>query len=268
MVTSALPYANGPSTWAICWSTSRPTSGCVSRNARPQCHYVCADDAHGTAIMLKAEQNGITPENRSPGQGRASRRDFADFLITFDNYHSTHSPENREFSETIYQRNRDRRPHRHPHHQQLFDPEKNLFLADRFIKGDCPKCAPRTSTATTAKSAAPPTAPTELKNPRSTISGATPVMKESLSTSSSSCPISADAEGMDPRRRPAGRSGQQAGRVAEGGLQRLGHFPRCTLLRLSRFPAPTASISTSGSMRPSATWPASRTCARASLGSI
>jgi methionyl-tRNA synthetase len=129
--------------------------------------------------MLKAEQNGVTPEQQIAAVKADHERDFADFLIRFDNYHSTHSEENRELSSHIYRRNRDGghiavRPIR-----QLFDPEKQMFLADRFIKGECPKCSAKDQYGDSCEVCGATYAPTELKNPYSTISGATPVMKES-----------------------------------------------------------------------------------------
>jgi methionyl-tRNA synthetase len=181
LVTSALPYANGPIHLGHLVEYIQTDIWVRFQKSRGhECHYVCADDAHGTAIMLKAEQNGVTPEEQIATVKADHERDFADFLITFDNYHSTHSPENREFSETIYRRNRDgghiaTRPVR-----QLFDPEKNLFLADRFIKGECPKCNAKDQYGDSCEVCGATYAPTELKNPYSTISGATPVEKESL----------------------------------------------------------------------------------------
>ena len=114
LVTAALPYANGhihighlvEYIQTDIWVRFQKSRG-------HECHYVCADDAHGTAIMLKAEQNGVTPEEQIATVKADHERDFADFLIQFDNYHSTHSPENREFSETIYRRNRDGGHNRH-----------------------------------------------------------------------------------------------------------------------------------------------------------
>jgi methionyl-tRNA synthetase len=108
LVTSALPYANGPIHLGHLVEYIQTDIWVRFQKSRGhECHYVCADDAHGTAIMLKAEQNGVTPEEQIATVKADHERDFADFLIRFDNYHSTHSPENREFSETIYRRNRD-----------------------------------------------------------------------------------------------------------------------------------------------------------------
>ncbi|MFP5429491.1 MAG: methionine--tRNA ligase [Gammaproteobacteria bacterium] len=181
LVTSALPYANGPIHLGHLVEYIQTDIWVRFQRARGhEVHYVCADDAHGTAIMLKAEQNGVTPEQQIATVKADHEQDFADFLIRFDNYHSTHSDENREFSSFIYLKNRDgghiaTRPIR-----QLFDPEKQMFLADRFIKGECPKCSAKDQYGDSCEVCGATYAPTELKNPYSTISGATPVEKESI----------------------------------------------------------------------------------------
>lgn len=180
LVTSALPYANGPIHLGHLVEYIQTDIWVRFQKSRGHdVHYVCADDAHGTAIMLKAEQNGVTPEQQIATVKADHERDFADFHIRFDNYHSTHSEENRELSAEIYVKNRDGghiavRPIR-----QLFDPEKQMFLADRFIKGECPKCSAKDQYGDSCEVCGATYAPTELKNPYSTISGATPVMKES-----------------------------------------------------------------------------------------
>ncbi len=180
LVTSALPYANGPIHLGHLVEYIQTDIWVRFQKSRGHnVHYVCADDAHGTAIMLKAEQNGVTPEQQIAAVKADHERDFADFHIRFDNYHSTHSAENRELSAEIYVKNRDGghiavRPIR-----QLFDPEKQMFLADRFIKGECPKCSAKDQYGDSCEVCGATYAPTELKNPYSTISGATPVMKES-----------------------------------------------------------------------------------------
>lgn len=180
LVTSALPYANGPIHLGHLVEYIQTDIWVRFQKSRGhEAHYVCADDAHGTAIMLKAEQNGISPEAQIANVKAEHERDFAGFLINFDNYHSTHSEENRKFSEEIYLKNREGghiavRPIR-----QLFDPEKQMFLADRFIKGECPKCSAKDQYGDSCEVCSATYAPTELKNPYSTISGATPVMKES-----------------------------------------------------------------------------------------
>jgi len=180
LVTSALPYANGPIHLGHLVEYIQTDIWVRFQKSRGHAvHYVCADDAHGTAIMLKAEQNGVTPEAQIATVKAEHERDFAGFHIRFDNYHSTHSTENRELSAEIYLKNRAAghiatRPIR-----QLFDPEKQMFLADRFIKGDCPKCGAKDQYGDSCEACGATYAPTELKNPYSTISGATPVMKES-----------------------------------------------------------------------------------------
>ncbi|MDO8418215.1 MAG: methionine--tRNA ligase [Agitococcus sp.] len=180
LVTSALPYANGPIHLGHLVEYIQTDIWVRFQKSRGNdCIYVCADDAHGTAIMLKAEQNGVTPEAQIATVKADHEADFSGFHIEFDNYHSTHSPENKKMSEFIYLKNRDgghitTRPVR-----QLFDPEKQLFLADRFIKGECPKCGAKDQYGDSCEVCAATYAPTELKNPYSTISGATPIEKES-----------------------------------------------------------------------------------------
>lgn len=181
LVTSALPYANGPIHLGHLVEYIQTDIWVRFQKSRGhEVHYVCADDAHGTAIMLKAEQNGISPEAQIANVKAEHERDFADFHIRFDNYHSTHSEENRELSSEIYVKNREAghiatRPVR-----QLFDPEKQMFLADRFIKGECPKCSAKDQYGDSCEVCGATYSATELKSPYSTISGATPVMKESL----------------------------------------------------------------------------------------
>jgi len=180
LVTSALPYANGPIHLGHLVEYIQTDIWVRFQKSRGHdCIYVCADDAHGTAIMLKAEQNGVTPEAQIATVKADHEADFSGFHIEFDNYHSTHSLENKKMSEFIYLKNRDgghitTRPVR-----QLFDPEKQLFLADRFIKGECPKCGAKDQYGDSCEVCAATYAPTELKNPYSTISGATPIEKES-----------------------------------------------------------------------------------------
>lgn len=180
LVTSALPYANGPIhlghlveyIQTDIWVRAMKALG-------HKVTYVCADDAHGTAIMLKAKDNGITPEEQIANVKASHEADFAKFLINFDNYHSTHSEENRQFSELIYRRLN------HAGHistsdvEQLYDPEKGLFLADRFVKGTCPECNTQDQYGDNCEVCGSTYNATELINPHSTLSGATPVLKTS-----------------------------------------------------------------------------------------
>ncbi len=181
LVTSALPYANGSIHLGHLVEYLQTDIWVRFQKSRGhEVYYVCADDAHGTAIMLKAEQMGITPEQLIEQVSQEHQRDFSGFHIEFDQYHSTHSEENRYFASLIYERNRDgghiaTRPVR-----QFFDPERQLFLADRFIKGQCPKCGSADQYGDSCESCGATYTPTDLKSPYSTISGATPVMRESL----------------------------------------------------------------------------------------
>lgn len=180
LVTSALPYANGPIhlghlleyIQTDIWTRFQNSIG-------NQCTYVCADDAHGTAIMLRAEQEGVTAQQLIDRVRLEHHEDFKSFQIHFDNYHSTHSEENRYFSELIYTHLRDKGHIATREIEQMYDPEKGLFLADRFIKGTCPKCGAEDQYGDNCEKCSATYTPAELINPRSAISGATPVMKTS-----------------------------------------------------------------------------------------
>lgn len=180
LVTSALPYANGSIhlghmleyIQTDIWTRFQKSRG-------HECYYVCADDAHGTAIMLRAQQEGITSEELIARIKQEHEQDFADFHIAFDNYYSTHSEENRILSEEIYKACRDNGHIAVRNIKQLFDPVKEIFLADRYIKGECPKCNTADQYGDNCEACGATYTPAELKNPFSTISGATPIEKES-----------------------------------------------------------------------------------------
>ena len=181
LVTSALPYANGSIHLGHMVEYIQTDIWVRFQKMRGnQAIYVCADDAHGSAIMLRAEKEGITPEQLIDNVRAEHTTDFADFLVEFDNYHSTHSDENRALSSSIYTRLRDAGHIATRPVTQYFDPDKQMFLADRFIKGTCPKCAADDQYGDNCEVCGATYAPTELKNPKSAISGATPVLKESL----------------------------------------------------------------------------------------
>ncbi len=180
LVTSALPYANGSIHLGHLVEYIQTDIWVRFQKMRGHdCTYVCADDAHGTAIMLKAEQLGLTPEQQIANVKAEHEKDFADFLVNFDNYHSTHSEENRELSGMIYERLKANGHIASRKITQAFDPEKELFLADRYIKGTCPKCKTDDQYGDNCEACGATYTPTELLNPKSVISGATPVEKES-----------------------------------------------------------------------------------------
>jgi len=180
LVTSALPYANGSIHLGHMLEYIQTDMWVRFQKLRGnQCIYVCADDAHGSAIMLRAEKEGITPEQLIANVQAEHSQDFADFLVNFDNFHSTHSEENRELSELIYTRLRDAGHIATRSVTQYFDPDKGMFLADRFIKGTCPKCAAEDQYGDNCEKCGATYEPTELKDPRSAISGATPVLRDS-----------------------------------------------------------------------------------------
>ena len=136
--------------------------------------YVCADDTHGTATMLKAQEVGITPEELIERVGLEHATDFRGFLVEHDNYHSTHSDENKHYCELIYNRLKSRELIFTREVEQLYDPERNIFLADRFVKGTCPKCASEDQYGDNCENCGATYDAMDLKNPRSVISGATP----------------------------------------------------------------------------------------------
>ena len=180
LVTSALPYANG----AIhlghlveyiqtdIWVRFQKLIG-------NQATYVCADDTHGTPIMLRAQNEGIAPEALIARVHQEHLRDFTGFNIAFDLYHSTHSDENRECAETIYRNLRDAGLIDVREIEQYYDEEKGMFLPDRFIKGECPKCGAADQYGDNCESCGAAYTPSELKNPRSAVSGSVPVLKPS-----------------------------------------------------------------------------------------
>lgn len=180
LVTSALPYANGSIHLGHMLEYIQTDMWVRFQKHRGnQCIYVCADDAHGSAIMLRAEKEGITPEQLIDNVKAEHSADFNDFLVDFDNFHSTHSDENRELSSMIYTRLRDAGHIATRSITQYFDPEKKMFLADRFIKGTCPKCGTEDQYGDNCEKCGATYAPTDLKDPKSAISGATPVLKDS-----------------------------------------------------------------------------------------
>ena len=181
LVTSALPYANGSIHLGHMVEYIQTDIWVRFQKMRGnQAIYVCADDAHGSAIMLRAEKEGITSEQLIDDVRAEHTTDFADFLVDFDNYYSTHSEENRVLSGSIYTKLRDAGHIATRPVTQYFDPDKQMFLADRFIKGTCPKCGTDDQYGDNCESCGATYSPTELRNPKSAISGATPVLKESL----------------------------------------------------------------------------------------
>ena len=175
LVTSALPYANGPIHLGHLLEYIQTDIWVRFQKMRAvDCIYVCADDAHGTAIMLKAEEHGITPEQQIANVKSEHERDFADFAVHFDHYHSTHSDENRTLSAQVFQRNQQAGNILERQINQLYDPQKGMFLADRFVKGSCPKCQAADQYGDNCEVCGATYAASELIEPRSTISGAPP----------------------------------------------------------------------------------------------
>ncbi len=180
LVTSALPYANAPLHLGHMLEQAQTDIWVRFQRSRGHhCRYVCADDAHGTAIMLSAEAANRTPEEHIAAIQAQHERDSAGFLIQFDQYHSTHSPENQRWSETIFERLEAGGHIAVRDITQAFDPEKGLFLADRFIKGTCPKCKAPDQYGDNCEACGATYSPADLINPVSALSGAEPVDKDS-----------------------------------------------------------------------------------------
>ncbi|MBS0584060.1 MAG: methionine--tRNA ligase [Proteobacteria bacterium] len=180
LVTHALPYANGPLHighllgYLQCdiWVRAR-------RMAGDQVVFVSADDAHGTPIMLAAEKAGLAPEEFIRGIQASHERDFADFGVVYDNYYTTHSEENRELASLIYTRLRDAGHIEKRLIRQLYDPVKQMFLPDRYIKGTCPNCGTPDQYGDNCENCGATYAPTDLIDPHSVVSGATPELRDS-----------------------------------------------------------------------------------------
>lgn len=187
LVTSALPYANGSihlghlveyiqtDIWV------RFQKMCLPKEDGHEIYFVCADDTHGTPIMLRAEKEGITPEALIERVHNEHLRDFTGFHIEFDNYYTTHSPETRQYSEDIYTKLKTKDPSLITTHsvEQFYDPVKNIFLPDRFIKGECPKCSAKDQYGDNCEICGAAYAPTDLRNPYSAVSSAALVKKTS-----------------------------------------------------------------------------------------
>jgi len=180
LVTCALPYANGSIHLGHMLEHIQTDIWVRFQRMRGhETYFVCADDAHGTPIMLKAQELGITPEEMITGVREERIKEFSDFHISFDNYHTTHSDENKAFSEEIYNRLHAKGHIKTRTISQLYDPEKGMFLADRFVKGTCPKCKSEDENGDSCDNCGATYSPTEVLNPRSAISGATPILKDS-----------------------------------------------------------------------------------------
>ena len=179
LVTSALPYANGSIHLGHMVEHIQTDIWVRFQKLRGhECYYCCADDTHGTPIMLAAEKQGITPEEMIEKTHAEHLADFTGFGIGYDNYYSTHSPENKKFSEQIYLALKANGKIVGKTINQLFDPEKQMFLPDRFVKGECPKCHAQDQYGDNCEVCGTTYSPTELINPYSAVSGATPVMKQ------------------------------------------------------------------------------------------
>ncbi|MEY2706960.1 MAG: hypothetical protein RI905_711 [Pseudomonadota bacterium] len=180
LVTSALPYANGQIHIGHLVEYIQTDIWVRFQRMRGhEVHYVGADDTHGTPIMLRAEKEGLTPKELIANVWKEHKRDFDNFLVSFDNYYSTDSDENKQLSEQIYIKLRDAGLIEKRAIEQAYDPVKEMFLPDRFIKGECPKCGAKDQYGDSCEKCGATYAPTDLKNPFSVVSGATPIRKVS-----------------------------------------------------------------------------------------
>ncbi len=180
LVTSALPYANGSIHLGHMVEHIQTDVWVRFQKLRGhECHYCCADDTHGTPVMLAAQKQGIAPEDMIAKVREEHLADFTGFFIGYDNYYSTHSPENKQFSQDIYRALKANGKIESRIIEQLFDPEKQMFLPDRFVKGECPKCHAQDQYGDNCEVCGTTYSPTELINPYSAVSGAKPELRES-----------------------------------------------------------------------------------------
>ena len=180
LVTSALPYANGSIHLGHMVEHIQTDVWVRFQKLRGhECYYCCADDTHGTPVMLAAQKQGIAPEDMIAKVREEHLADFTGFGIGYDNYYSTHSPENKQFSEQIYRALKANGKIESRVIEQLFDPEKQMFLPDRFVKGECPKCHAQDQYGDNCEVCGTTYSPTELINPYSAVSGAKPELRES-----------------------------------------------------------------------------------------
>ncbi|MBG8710611.1 methionine--tRNA ligase [Neisseria meningitidis] len=180
LVTSALPYANGSIHLGHMVEHIQTDVWVRFQKLRSHaCHYCCADDTHGTPVMLAAQKQGIAPEDMIAKVREEHLADFTGFFIGYDNYYSTHSPENKQFSQDIYRALKANGKIESRVIEQLFDPEKQMFLPDRFVKGECPKCHAQDQYGDNCEVCGTTYSPTELINPYSAVSGTKPELRES-----------------------------------------------------------------------------------------
>lgn len=180
LVTSALPYANGSIHLGHMVEHIQTDVWVRFQKLRGhECHYCCADDTHGTPVMLAAQKQGIAPEDMIAKVRKEHLADFTGFFIGYDNYYSTHSPENKQFSQDIYRALKAGGKIESRVIEQLFDPEKQMFLPDRFVKGECPKCHAQNQYGDNCEVCGTTYSPTELINPYSAVSGVKPELRES-----------------------------------------------------------------------------------------
>ena len=179
LVTSALPYANGSIhvghlveyIQTDIWVRFQKMQGNLA-------YYICADDTHGTPIMLMAEKENISPEQLVDNIHKEHSKDFKDFHVNFDNFYSTNSPENKELSESVYRKLVENNKIHNKEIEQFYDPDKKMFLPDRFIKGECPKCNAKDQYGDSCEVCGSTYNSTDLINPYSVLTGSSPIRKK------------------------------------------------------------------------------------------
>lgn len=180
LVTTALPYANGSIHLGHLLETIQADIWVrYHRSMGRDCFYICADDTHGTPIMLKAKNLNISPEALIEKVYQEHKKDYEDFLIGFDDFYTTHSQENQVWANNIYQKLNDKGLIIRRNIQQLYDEKENMFLPDRFVKGQCPKCEAQEQYGDNCEQCGASYSPTDLVSPYSVLSNTTPIVKES-----------------------------------------------------------------------------------------
>jgi len=181
LITTALLYANGPIHLGHMVEYIQADIWARFQKMRQQdCIFICGNDAHGTPIMIAAEKQGVTPEAMVNRINQGHRADFADFYVEFDHFDTTHAPENQQLVNLVYQRLHDKGDISTRTIEQAYDPIKNMFLPDRYVKGECPRCGAKDQYGDNCEACGATYTPTELKNPLSALSGAVPVQKNSV----------------------------------------------------------------------------------------
>ena len=225
LVTSALPYANGPIHLGYILEAVQTDIWVRFQKLRGnECWYVCADDTHGTPIMLKAQAEGVTPDALIEKVNIEHRRDLADMLIGLDNFGSTHAPENQTQCDLMYRTLREAGHIDRRTISQAYDDTAKMFLPDRYVKGICPVCATPDQYGDSCENCGSTYTPADLKNPISVVSGTPPVWRESEHYFFRLSAFEARLAAWVQERRHSGKRGPQTQRMVLAGTEGLGHL--------------------------------------------